>query len=177
MINRKEYSRKYYLKNKEKILHRHLKNKEERNQRKRQLRKLFPWKYTLVDIKKRCESKNNTAYERYGGRGIKCLISQEEIKKLWFRDKACDMERPSIDRKDNNGNYEYGNCRFIELSVNSGKDKKKRIIQLTAHNKVVKIWDSITQASNELNTSVSNIHGVLKGRQKTALGFKWRYHD
>lgn len=42
----------------------------------------------------------------------------EDFEYLWNRDKAWLLEKPSIDREDNDGN-----CRFIELSKNS---KRKR---------------------------------------------------
>ena len=33
------------------------------------------------------------------------------------------MKQPTIDRIDNNGHYELSNCRFIEMKVNSIKDR------------------------------------------------------
>jgi len=47
------------------------------------------------------------------------LLTMDEVNQLWFRDGADKMKRPSIDRKDNDGNYTFKNCRFIELSRNS----------------------------------------------------------
>ncbi len=77
-----------------------------------------PWRITYDSINNRCSRKTFNKYKRYGGRGIKNLITREELKELWFRDKAYNMKRPSIDRIDNDGNYEYGNCRYIELLEN-----------------------------------------------------------
>ena len=71
-------------------------------------------------------NKNRKDYKEYGGRGIKCLITEEELKELWFRDKAYLMTKPSIDREDNNGHYEFLNCSFIELSKNIAKGNKER---------------------------------------------------
>lgn len=80
-----------------------------------------PWKFIFIDIKRRCTNIKRKDYKYYGGKGIKCLITSQEIKELWFRDKAYLMKQPSIDRKDNNGHYEFNNCRFIEMSKNIGK--------------------------------------------------------
>lgn len=122
-ICRKILMKKYYKNNKNIIKKRvnkyRNKNKEKINDNKLVSRKLYPWKRTLESIKQRCNNPNNEKYYRYGGRGIKCLITEQELKDLWFRDKAYLMKKPSIDRKDNNGNYEYGNCRYIELSENT----------------------------------------------------------
>lgn len=35
------------------------------------------------------------------------------------------MEQPSIDKRNNDEDYTYENCQFIELIVNSSKGRKK----------------------------------------------------
>jgi hypothetical protein len=84
-----------------------------------------PWSLTLKNIKKRCNTVTCIKYPRYGGRGIKCLITAEELKTLWFRDKAYEMKKPSIDRIDNDGDYCFENCRYIELTDNIIKRNKE----------------------------------------------------
>lgn len=78
-----------------------------------------PWQSRFNSIKNRCNSPTQTNFYWYGGRGIKCHITASEIKQLWFRDKAYLMKKPSIDRIDSNGHYEFSNCRFIENIENS----------------------------------------------------------
>ena len=46
---------------------------------------------------------------------------------LWLRDEAANMKKPSIDRKDKDGHYVFGNCRFIELSNNSKLARGKEL--------------------------------------------------
>ena len=82
------------------------------------------WYKHYQKAKTRCNNKNHINYKNYGGRGIKCLLTKEDIKYLWFRDKAYLLKRPSIDRKNNNGNYTLKNCRFIELSKNISRANK-----------------------------------------------------
>ena len=143
--------------------------------------KKFPWKEDLHQIKQSCNNSNNKAYKYYGGRGIKCLITEEEIKKLWYRDKAYKMKRPSIDRIDNDGNYEYNNCQFIEFSKNISKRNKqssnKAIKQLTKDNKLIQEFISVKLASKMTKISYTSISKVALGKQKTAGGFKWGYKN
>lgn len=88
------------------------------------IKKNKPWLLHLKSIKQRCNNPNSKDYPRYGGRGIRCLLSINDIKFLWFECCAYLMENPSIDRIDNNGNYELSNCCFIEMSENRKKGNK-----------------------------------------------------
>lgn len=63
------------------------------------------------DMVGRCQNINHAAYKNYGGRGIK-------VCERWrvFRNFSADMgDRPEggmLDRKNNDGNYEPGNCKW-----------------------------------------------------------------
>ena len=81
--------------------------------------KFKPWVARWYAINQRCNDRKWRGYKNYGGRGIKNLISQDELKILWERDEARSMERPTIDRIDINENYTFDNCRFIENRVNA----------------------------------------------------------
>lgn len=77
-----------------------------------------PWLATYHSINLRRTNPINKSYKYYGGKGIKLLITKEELKSLWFRDKAFLLKRPSIDRINSDGHYELKNCRYIELIEN-----------------------------------------------------------
>lgn len=72
----------------------------------------------LKMIKHRCNYVKASGYKYYGGKGIKCLITIEDLKYLWRRDGGYNLQEPSIDRIDSNKNYELSNCRFIEFQDN-----------------------------------------------------------
>lgn len=78
----------------------------------------YPWISHYKAAYQRCLNPKNKCYNSYGKRGIKFLITRNEVKRLWFRDKAFLQKKPSIDRIDNDGNYTFKNCRFIEQTKN-----------------------------------------------------------
>ena len=178
VINKKQ--KLYNIKNKEKIKKYTKKyRKENRNKikrKKQQYYKKFPEKKILDSIKQRCNNKNLKIYKKYGKRGIKCLITEIEIRKLMIRDNYWDMKKPSIDRIDNNGHYTYNNCRFIELGENASRNKRKPILQFDLNGNFIKEWNSIREASRVLKIANSNISYCINGKYKQARGFIWKYN-
>jgi len=193
-------SKKYYYKNKEKILEQkkiyyqenaedikkykrdyYHANLEKMKNLKKNQRKKEPWKFHLYAIKTRCNNKNVPHYKYYGGRGIKCLITAEELKEIWFRDKAYEMQKPEIDRTDNDGHYEYDNCRFIEKSKNIANRNRlvstKSVLQYNLEGKFIKKFKSITEASILTKTCLTSISKCCNNNQKSTNGFIWKFQS
>lgn len=94
-------------------------------------------KYLWSNVNSRCGKKYDSRWKFYGGRGIKNLLTPNDLVFLWERDNAAKLSKPSLDRIDNNGNYSIENCRFIEFKenqmdglrrawVNNGHSEKQR---------------------------------------------------
>lgn len=68
-------------------------------------------------MKGRCLNKSDAAYGDYGGRGITvCKDWAESFEKFLFDMGEC-PKRHSIERIDVNGNYEPGNCKWIDVRL------------------------------------------------------------
>lgn len=57
----------------------------------------------------------------------------------------------------------------------NSKSRSMPVVQLTEAGEVIKEWSSATEAAKALNGERTSIVICLKGRTKTALGYKWRY--
>lgn len=83
---------------------------------------------TWQSMKARCLNPNHPKYKNYGGRGIKVCedwIGIEGFSK-WALSSGW-KKGMSIDRVDNDGNYEPKNCLWVSMSENSRKKSTTKI--------------------------------------------------
>lgn len=104
-----------------------LESRERLNANARKWRKSHLWVASWRNAKCRCRPTG-----KYGRRGIKCLMTVDEFKEIWDRDRAWLLKRPSIDRINTKGHYVKDNCRYIELIENMsrgsvGRQKSTRL--------------------------------------------------
>lgn len=85
---------------------------------------------TWSNMISRCTDDRNSAFKNYGGRGI-------SVCERWlnsFDDFAADMgprpPRHSIERRDNDGNYEPGNCRWATASEQARNKRNSRFVEI-----------------------------------------------
>ena len=90
----------------------------------RKYREDRPWLTSYMSAEQRCNNIKNHNYKRYGGRGILFRLTKEEVSLMWNRDGASSMKWATLDRINNDGNYEFSNCRFVEMSFNSSRRKQ-----------------------------------------------------
>jgi len=140
-----------------------------------------PWYKHWKSGRQRCNNKNASNYKYYGAKGIKFLLIQEEIKKVWFESCSWRFKEAQLSRKNHNDDYTYDNCYFSEKKVNVG-ERNNRILsrpiyQLDLNENILAKWSSIQCASYKLNINKCHINACALNRShcKTAGGFKWQY--
>jgi hypothetical protein len=80
------------------------------------------------DMKRRCLNSNCKAYKNYGGRGIKVCDRWLESFNNFLEDMGERPEGLSIDRINNDGNYEPSNCKWAtnKEQINNRRTSKKK---------------------------------------------------
>ena len=108
-----------------------------------------------IGMRSRCNCKTDEKYPRYGGRGIRVCSRWDH-----FSNFLLDMgERPSgmtIDRIDNDGHYEPGNCRWATPTQQSNNTRTNRRIEFAGMNLTVTEW------SKKIGISSQVINGRVK---------------
>ena len=113
--------------------------------------------HVWLSIKQRCFNTNQKEYHRYGGRGI-TICDEWKNNPVAFVDWCLShgyKKGLEIDRIDNDGNYEPGNCQFISKAENIKKNAKHKITV-----------DGVTLSANEWSSKIgyghSSISRILK---------------
>ena len=109
-------------------------------------------------MKTRCEHSHSKPYKDYGGRGITVC---DEWKKDYsaFREWALAngyADDLTIDRIDNNGNYEPSNCRWATIKEQSNNTRKNCYLEFRGEKKTASQWAEL------LGINVSTIYSRLK---------------
>lgn len=70
------------------------------------------------DMVARCHNENHASFKNYGGRGISVCDQWRDNPKQFFNDVGYPPPGMEIDRINNDGNYEPGNCRWVTHTEN-----------------------------------------------------------
>jgi hypothetical protein len=91
-------------------------------------KRLYNTWYAMVN---RCTNPKNTSYARYGGRGITVyepwLTDTMAFAEWIYANLGPKPERHSLDRIDNDGNYEPGNLRWADGSTQANNQTHPRV--------------------------------------------------
>lgn len=120
------------------------------------------------DIKRKCCDKNYFKYKWYGARGIK-ICSEWENDFLNFYnwainngfDGKLDWRKCTIDRIDNNGNYEPNNCRFVDLKTQAQNTRKNINIKFLGQTHCLSEWSRILKMSKKKIKELFNVRSKI----------------
>jgi hypothetical protein len=94
-----------------------------------------------ADIKQRCRNKDDKGYPNYGGRGIKMCDEWYNSFELFLKDVGV---RPSpehsLDRINNDGDYEPSNCRWATRDVQSRNKRTNIWVEHNGQRMIITDW-------------------------------------
>src|SRR5262249_10134389 len=96
-----------------------------------------------VSMRSRCRNPNDPAYPDYGGRGVKVHDAWEDFE-TFIRDMG---ERPSgisLDRIDNEGHYEPGNCRWFNQLIQIRNRRNTHRLEVDGVSRSIAEWSEIS---------------------------------
>ena len=94
----------------------------------------------------RCTNKKNIDYKNYGGRGIKVCESWRVFSNF-FEDMGNAPIGKTIDRINNNGNYEKENCRWATLGQQANNKQNNHYVTYNGETHTLAEWSRINNLS------------------------------
>lgn len=111
---------------------------------------------TWRSMMERCETKTHHAYHHYGGRGIRVCERWRKFSNF-FDDMGIRPDGLSLERIDNNGNYEPSNCRWDTQNNQANNRRGNRFITVNGVTKTVSQWSaSIGISPQSLNARIKS---------------------
>lgn len=101
-------------------------------------------KRIYYDMRSRCYDENTPKYKNHGGRGISVCdewMGEDGLSKFneWALNNGY-SDNLSIDRIDNDGNYEPSNCRWVTTEVQNFNRRNNRLFEINGEKKFAKQW-------------------------------------
>lgn len=104
---------------------------------------------------KRCVNPSTPSWPLYGGRGIRVCDRWRNSFKDFYADMGDPGESLSIDRIDNDGDYEPGNCRWATAKQQANNRRSNRYLDVSGTRK------TLTQAACDAGLTPSLVHERL----------------
>ena len=125
---------------------------------------------TWSNMKSRCQNPNNVAYKYYGGRGIAVCERWQRFENF-IADMGFPDDDQEIDRIDNDGNYEPGNCRWATRRQQQNHRRVNKYIEYRGHTRTVSEWARIMNIhrntlDKRLATGVPIPEALKKGKRE-----------
>ncbi len=134
--------------------------------------KLNPTYRSWQAMKERCQNPNNPRFKDWGGRGIKvCERWQDFVN--FLEDMGEKPEGLTLDRVDNNGNYELGNCRWATWKEQIQNRRNQFFFVALDSQGTMIASNNQYKFARQHGLDYRQINACLNGRQKSHKG--WRF--
>ena len=101
-------------------------------------------------MKRRCNNPSDSRYADYGGRGIKVCARWQESYEAFLADMGLPPSiSHQIDREDNHGNYEPGNCKWVTRTQNARNKRNNNVITAFGETNTLSEWAAKTGVMRE----------------------------
>lgn len=132
-----------------------------------------PMARTYNAMMQRCYNKNSSDYKHYGGRGISVSDDLNTLEKF-VRNSPPGFEKGlTIDRIDNDGNYELGNIRWASRKVQGNNRRTNRLVrdpntgeEMTAMELADKYGIDGNLVAGRFRRGITNPENILKEKLK-----------
>lgn len=104
----------------------------------------------------RCYNPNVRNYPRYGGRGIEVCSRWRHSFATFFADMGSRPKGLSLERKNNGGSYEPGNCMWASSSAQARNRRSSRLVEITGIVKTLAEWCELHKLGHA--TLIRRIH-------------------
>jgi hypothetical protein len=106
---------------------------------------------------RRCYNKNSTSYKYYGGRGISvCARWRKSYQKFMEDVGRRPSQKHTLDRINNDGNYEPGNVRWATSAEQALNRRSNRLVTVQGETHAISVW------ANRTGINVSSIYRRAK---------------
>ena len=118
-----------------------------------------------ANMKTRCQNPNTPVYEYYGARGITVCDEWKDDFQSFYDWSMMNgySDNLTIDRIDNDGNYEPSNCRWVTMKEQSENTRRNHIVVLNEISKPLSVW--------------CNIYNINYKTVRDRLKRGWSYQD
>lgn len=129
-------------------------------------------------LRQRCQNPNSPSYSNYGGRGI-CVCSEWDSFsnfRLWALENSYSDDL-SIDRINNDGNYEPGNCRWATDLVQARNSRHVHTVEAFGESKSISEWSEDPRCPVRYHTLKKRLSmgwppeiAITKGAEQSRVG-------